>query len=59
MRKRLFRVLAVIACGGSFQMLGCDSQNIGDIVASGVRDTAVEVSTFATESLVDQALGLN
>jgi len=58
MRKRLFRVVAVIVCGCSFQLFGCESQQIGDIVASSIKGTAVDVSGVVVESLVDGALGL-
>ncbi len=58
MRKRLFRVMGVVACGCSFQLIGCESQQIADILAGSVKNTAVEVSTFVVESFVDSAFGL-
>lgn len=58
MRKLFFRTLVGLACGCTFQLLGCDSQKIADIVAGNVRTTAVDVSTFVVESLVNQAFGL-
>lgn len=58
MCKRLFRVMGVIACGCSFQVIGCDSQEIADVLAGSAKNTAVEVSTFVVESLVNSAFGL-
>ena len=58
MRKRLFRVVGVMVCGCSFQLLGFESQQIGEIVAGSIKSTSVEVSTFVVESFVDEALGL-
>ena len=59
MRKRLFRVMTVVACGCSFQLIGCESQQIADILASSVKNTFVEVGTFVVESAVENAYGLN
>jgi hypothetical protein len=58
MSKSLFRVVGVMLFGCSFQFLGCDSGKIAEVLASSVRDTAVEVGTIALESFVDGALGL-
>ena len=58
MRERLLGMCSIIAVGCSFQLNGCQSQQIGDILAASVRTTAVEVSTFIVEALVDEALGL-
>ena len=58
MRKRLFRIMGVLACGCSFQLLGCESQQIGEILVGGIRSAAVDVGTFVVESIVDEALGL-
>lgn len=59
MRNRLFRVLCGVACGCSFQLAGCQSQQIADILVGSVKSTAVEVSTFVVESIVDDAFGLD
>lgn len=58
MGKRLFRMMGVVAFGFSFQFLGCDSQEIGDILVGNVKTTAVDVSTVVVESLVDNAFGI-
>ncbi len=58
MGRRMLRTMSVIAIGCSFQIIGCESEQIGEIVAASIRSTAVEVSTFVVESIVDDALGL-
>ncbi len=58
MRKRLMQAMGILACGCSFQLAGCQSGNIAEIVAGGLRDTTVAVATFAVEAVVDNALGL-
>lgn len=58
MRNRVLRVLGVVACGAAYQFAGCNSQDLADILGENVKSTAVEVSTFVVESVVDNALGL-
>ena len=58
MRKSLIRVIGVMLFGCSFQLIGCESRQIADILAASVKNTAVEVSTFVVESFVDNAFGL-
>lgn len=58
MRRRMFRAIGVIVCGCSFQLVGCNNQEIADILAVGVKSTAVEVSTFFVGSFVDNAFGI-
>ena len=58
MRKRLMKAMGILACGCAFQLTGCQSGNIAEIVASGVRDTTVAVATFAVEAVVNNAMGL-
>ena len=59
MRKRFLHRISVLALGCSFQFLGCESEQISEILAAGIRSTAVEVGTLVIESAVDQALGLD
>ncbi|MFQ5495244.1 MAG: hypothetical protein ACE5EX_07660 [Phycisphaerae bacterium] len=58
MRKRFYRVVGVMACGCAFQLLGCQSRQIAEILADSAKGTAVEVSTVVVEAFVDQVLGL-
>ena len=58
MRKRMSRVVGAVALGCSFQLIGCESEQIGEIVAESIKTTAVEVSTFLVESFVDEILGM-
>ena len=59
MRRRIVSVLAVVACGGSCQVTGCQSEALSDILLSNFRDAAVGVGTFVVESTVDNALRLD
>ena len=55
MGQRILRTLGLIACGFSMQLLGCQSDNIGEIIAAHARDTAVEIGSFVIESAFDHA----
>jgi len=56
MRNRLLRVFSVIAIGCSFQVVGCDSQELANILTDSVKSAAVDVTTFVVESGVDLTL---
>jgi len=58
MRKRMMKVIGILACGCSFQLYNCQSEQVGQIVVGGVRDTTVAVTTFAIESAMNRILGL-
>ncbi|MFQ5590907.1 MAG: hypothetical protein ACE5HE_07085 [Phycisphaerae bacterium] len=58
MCQRLLRIVGVLFCGSAFQLLGCASEQVGEIVARGMKSTAVEVSTLVVGSIVDNAFGL-
>ena len=58
MRNRLLHVLGLLVYGCSFQLIGCESEQIGEIVAHNVKNTVVDVGTLVLESIVDHALGL-
>jgi len=56
MRNRLLRIVSVVAIGCSFQVVGCDSQQLADILNNSVKSTAVDVTTFVVEAAVDNTL---
>lgn len=53
MRRRWRRVLGLVASGWVFQAAGCANMDIAELVAAGVRDTAVEVSSYYIDLLVN------
>ncbi len=59
MKNRMFRMMGILSCGCAFQLLGCNSQDLADILIAGVRTTAVDVTTFVVESSVDRAFGID
>lgn len=59
MKKRVFRAVSLLGCGFALQFLGCNSQDLADIVIGNIRATAVDVTAFTVESAVDNAFGLN
>ncbi len=58
MRMRKMRVLALLAMGYSFQVLGCQSQELGDFIAETIKEGAVGVSSIVVGAAVDELLGL-
>ncbi len=59
MKNRVFRVVSLLGCGYALQFLGCNNQNLADIVRDDVRATTVDVTTFAVEAAFDNVFGLN
>lgn len=55
MRNRWRRVLGVVASAWVFQVAGCANMDIAELVAAGVRDTAVQISTYYIDLLVNNA----
>lgn len=58
MLRRVVRIGSCIVCGCCLQLGGCGSEAIGDILATHIKTTAVEIGTFLIESGVDNALDL-
>ncbi len=55
MRRRWPRVLGLVAGGWVFQVAGCANMDIAELVAEGFRDTAVQISTYYIDLLVNNA----
>ena len=55
MRSRFMKVMQILVLGCCFQLAGCQSQQITDILATSFKDTAVEIGTFVIESILDNA----
>lgn len=58
MRMRKMRILALLAMGYSFQVFGCQSQELADFIAETIKEGAVGVSSIVVGAAVDELLGL-
>ncbi len=58
MRKRMLKCAMVLVTGCSFQFFGCQSEEIGQLIADSINQTAVGVSSILVSSAVNEALGI-
>ena len=57
--KRLRRFLSIGALGVCVQLVGCQSNEVWEVISTGVRGIAVDVSEIFFEALIDRALELD
>ena len=58
MRNRKFRTVMMLAMGYSFQVLGCQSEELGAFLAESIKDVAVGAGSIVVSAALDEALGL-
>lgn len=59
MRNRKFRSLILLAMGCSFQITGCQSDQVAVFLAETIKDAALGVGSIVIGSAMDNALGLD
>jgi hypothetical protein len=58
MRSRLGRMLTCGAIGYCLQIASCSSEEIAEILAQNISDTAAQITAFVVESRLDELFGL-
>lgn len=59
MFNRFRKFVGLVAFGCCFQLVGCESNSVVEVIAEGIKTTAVDVSALFFDALVDRALELN
>ena len=57
MRKRSMRCLILLVTGCSFQLTGCQNEEVARFLADTLNQTAVGISSILIGGAIDQALG--
>jgi len=59
MFKRMKRYAALASMGLCFQLVGCQSNQVWEVIAAGTKDVASEVTGIFFNAAVDRAFGLD
>jgi hypothetical protein len=59
MFKRIRRLAGFSAMGMCFQLVGCESNDVWEVVAAGMKDVAAEITGIFFNAAVDEVFELN